>query len=369
MRLEDGLLSRIAAFKSLPEADRDLLCSRLKISYGHAQAALPELSIFAKRPDPQILDGVKSYFYPGRIFYIPLVGKSNAGFFVDDKGKLLYNSRFYFTHLNGLIDNIEHALRFMSRIDFSKFVDIGSNIYAVEKWYITYGHYKDEAFNLGHYLDEPRLPKNGEERALLDYPTDDGLDSNAFHYNLNYQLIDRLIFESRSINAYSIDTRLIGLRRLRLFENGFDSAGFHRFPEPVTRKIRAKVTGTWKGGRIAKLFLSRGASYRDIANKEETEQHFRDRGYTVLNPEDFSYAELVDLAQHVEKVAMYYGSALTNMVYFPRGASVFILKAESYMEEKLDLWSKVIGQYELKVSVINAVENRIPLGEVDGYGI
>ena len=54
---------------------------------------------------------------------------------------------------------------------------------------------------------------------------------------------------------------------------------------------------------------------------------------------------------------MYYGSALTNMIYFPENCNVFILKSASYMEESISLWSKLIKNYNLNIEEVYSENN------------
>ena len=58
-------------------------------------------------------------------------------------------------------------------------------------------------------------------------------------------------------------------------------------------------------------------------------------------------------------VAMYWGSVMTNMVYFKNDARVFILKSKSYLHENMSLWQKVTNDYHLDVVEIPAVDNMI----------
>ncbi len=90
----------------------------------------------------------------------------------------------------------------------------------------------------------------------------------------------------------------------------------------------------------------------------------RQMGFAVVNPEDVTYEELVSILACAKTVVMYYGSAMTNLVYMPAGTNVFILKSASYLHESIDIWNKIIATYALNVTEILAVENIIPLSNV-----
>ena len=64
-----------------------------------------------------------------------------------------------------------------------------------------------------------------------------------------------------------------------------------------------------------------------IANKTATEAYFVRAGFKLINPEEITYEELVRQARNASMVAMYWGSAMTNMVYFKNNARVFLLKS------------------------------------------
>ncbi len=360
--LDEIYVEKIKACTLLPDIDKDFLLSKLAISYGHAQAALPSLSIFAPVGDSSVFDGVQCYSYPEAMFYVSLRNKSHSGFLIDRDGKIVYRSRYYTSHLNAFVDNVDHMLRQAKRAVLEDSFDLGEGFVTIERWFFTYGHFKDEAYSLGSYLR--RGPTGGETRILLDYPTDSGLDGPNFRFNHNYRLIDKLIFDGRSVNAYLVQAPVMKLRNVTIIENGFNSLGFHRFPSEVATHIANRVGDAWKGPKVDRVFLTRSASYRDIDNKAEVENFFASNGYRIIDPEAISYQELVSLARNASHAALYYGSALTNMVYFPPGATITILKSQSYMEENFNLWLKIVAEYQLRVQIVNAVENRVEISEL-----
>lgn len=352
------MLEAIKNLRYLPEADKTLLAKHAAISYGHGQHCLPELSIFKSRLLRSTFEGCEiTQIKDEPIYYAGLHSKTNLGIFFDEHKKIVFNSRFYLTHLNSFLQCIDACLYQLQNLDLKCIVDIGKNLLAIERWYITYGHFKDEAYTLGDVLE--RFPHLGQHRALLDYPTDDRLNTAAFGYNANYQKIDRLIFGKRSLNAYHYGSVPLKMQGLQLISNGFNSTVFHSFPPAVARRIRAQVERPLLPRGPARILLTRSSSYRDLGNKAEVEDYFVRRGFTVVNPEQISYEELVRQAGDAQIVASYYGSALTNMVYFQPGTRVYVLKSESYLEEKLTLWNKVIAAYQLDVVEVPAVDNII----------
>jgi len=353
-----SILAQIDAIQLLPPDDKDLLRSHFSLGYGHAEQRLPELSIFSKLPTRKEWG---NYTYTDLhgvdIYYAGLFPKTNLCLFVDEDRKILPSGRFYLSHLGSFIRNIDPCLYHLSRTDFTQFEDIGSDYVAIEKWFITYGHFKDEAYSLGHFLNGH--PGMCARTALLDYPVDDRMNTAAFRSNANYQKIDRLIFGDRSLNSYRYGDKVLKLRNLTLVENGYTSKTFHSFPESISDHIRRQVIDDNAPAGPERIFLTRSSSYRDIANKTAAESYFVRAGFTLINPEDITYEELVKQARNASMVAMYWGSAMTNMVYFKNNARVFILKSQSYLPEKMSLWQKVIDGYRLNVVEIPAVDNMI----------
>jgi len=320
------MLEIIRNLRFLPETDKDLLMKCAAVSYGHAQACLPTLSIFKQDVTRLAFEHYDiTDMGDQAIYYVGHHHKLHLAIFFDQNKKILFNSRYYLTQLSAFLQFIDSCLRYLQTIDVSHAVDIGQDYLAIERWFITYGHFKDEAYTLGDVLS--RLPRALRCRALLDYPTDDRLNTTSFAYNINYQKIERLIFGERSLNAYEFGSVPLRMRGLLLISNGFNSKGFHAFPPAVARRIRAQVNNPDLPPGPSRMFLTRSSSYRDITNKADVESYFVRRGFTLVNPEQMSYEELVRQASDAEAVALYYGSALTNMVYFKPRTRIYILKS------------------------------------------
>lgn len=363
----DVYIQQLQNLRLLPEADKNLLASRLEIDYGNAEAALPELSIF-RNDFPTKLFGENEITETGteQVFYIGNHFRANLAVFCDEKKKLLFRSRFFFANLKYFLLNIDACLYHLDNVDLTTALNMGEDFLSIQRWFITYGHFKDEAYTLGDVLG--RLPNSSETRALLDYPTDDRLNTNHFIANKNYQKIDRLIFGNSSLNAYRLGSVPLALQGLKLITNKFSSPTFHSFPPAVTARIRSQVEKLKIPRGPKRIFLTRSNSYRDPIDKTQIEAHCTKRGYTLINPELISYEELVQISGDAERVICYWGSACTNWVYFRPGTRVCVLKAESYSAESLTFWSKVIRAYELRVSELTTKDNLISTSQIDSIG-
>jgi hypothetical protein len=133
------LVGKISDLQLLPQADKDTLLEGARISYGHAQALLPRLSIFSKIPINGILDDFEFTLITGEpIYYAGISLKSNLAIFFDGKKKIIFNSRYYLTHLNGFLENIDSCLNHLQELKLDDAVNIGSSFCTIEKWFYTY---------------------------------------------------------------------------------------------------------------------------------------------------------------------------------------------------------------------------------------
>lgn len=83
------------------------------------------------------------------------------------------------------------------------------------------------------------------------------------------------------------------------------------------------------------LFLSRsrykqGGADRSY-NDEEVESIFRNHGFEILYPEEFSFTEQIRLFRHSRLIAGPVGSAMHNAAFMPKGSQLLILAPNSFL--------------------------------------
>jgi hypothetical protein len=345
-----NLKTEISRIKNLPEADINLLYEWSEQGFRYTESNLYKLSIFKDITNQSSLGEYKFSLYCNEpLFYLGIYNKKNQGIFFDANKKIIFESRYYLSHLASFLSNIDLCLDNLRAANFSSVIEIHTPVVAIEKWFITYGHFKDEAYNLGAVLSDPFIPKDAI--VLLDYPTDSRLNQPSFSFNSNYQKIERLIFESRALNAYNFKASVLKINKLFIFENRIYSKTFHSFPVAIGLKIKNSIERENKSSKF--LYLTRSTSYRDILNKEEIEKSIKDE-FFICSPENHSYESLVEYCDGAELVVMYYGSAMTNMCYFRPNTKVIILKSKAYSHETLELWNTLIANYQLRIWVIDA---------------
>ena len=361
----DTIAERISALKLLPPEDKDFLLNLIPKGYKSMEESLQELSIFRrnitlKESEHYVLSECEDF----DVYYAGIYPGTNLGIFFDNDKKIIFGCRFFLSHLNAFINNIDACLHHLKniKIDERNQIDIGSNFIVVEKWFSTYGHFQDEIFQLADLLS---FEKYFNHRGILDYPNDAKINQREFRFNYNYMNIDYHILGSRSLNIYNFKNSVVKLNNLTIVHNKFKSANFHSFPKRVVERLLTKLSISKSDFSYSGIFLTRSNSYRDIINKNNVEQDLVSRNFLLVNPENVSYEELIKLVNSASTIVMYYGSALTNMVYFPEKCNVFILKSESYMTEQIDLWSKLIMNYNLDVQEIYSTDNIIDIEKLN----
>jgi hypothetical protein len=200
--------NKILNLKHLPQEDRINLLSWYDISYGYAQSKLSELTIFTKEYTLSEIDGFSYlHFENNRLFYLR-AGKSHLGVFVDSQGLLVPHSRYYLSHLNSFVEFIDGLLGYLHNFNFSSFntMLIEGEAIACEKWFNTYGHFHDECFNIARFID---LTSLNNTTILIDYSSDDEIDTTSFKFNKNYEILDKLLFKNSSVNAHEFKNNLI----------------------------------------------------------------------------------------------------------------------------------------------------------------
>jgi len=80
-----------------------------------------------------------------------------------------------------------------------------------------------------------------------------------------------------------------------------------------------------KGSGPEKLYLSRGAGRRRLANEAELEQALAARGFAIINVAGMRVAEQARLLGNARCVVAPHGAVLTNVLFAPRGARLLEL--------------------------------------------
>jgi hypothetical protein len=156
------------------------------------------MSIFSTLGEYKSIDGYK--YYESRdteyVYYIPNSCRY-GGIFIDKNKKILFNSRYFNFFPSHLKNFLQYILPFLNELDLDSSRYIDKNIIAITKWFNTYGHYKDEIFNLYNFSEKINTITSDEYTCLVDFFT----ESNINYSMDNYQLLNNYLFENNIINA------------------------------------------------------------------------------------------------------------------------------------------------------------------------
>lgn len=352
---------KLDALKFLPEADKEIIRSGLRVNYETAQDFLKSLSIFCQDFTRHEYGQYKFLSYGlGAYYYSNSFNK--AGIFFNKEKKLLYGCRNDLSHLNSFVEYIDHYLIVVSNTSFENVKNIGNDFVGMERWSHTYGHYHDELFTLA-YISKI-FPDFYKSRFLLDYPDDDLLNTDNFTYNKNYFSLDQMAFNGNSLNLYRYKEKILELNNVTFIENKFNSPTFHKFPLTISDYIASQCDKS-SLDHHEKVFLTRGDSYRDVGNKDQVENFFAGCGYKIFNPEQLTIVELIALLARCSSIGLYWGSGMTNLAYAKSGSKVTVVKSNSYASESIDLWKNLMGEHKLKLSVVSPFSgNEISLADL-----
>jgi hypothetical protein len=301
------------------------------------------------------------------IYYINMYFSTLLCLFIDKEKKILYYSRYFFDKscFIHFINHIDIILTLLDSIKLDDSQDIGTDIISIQKWFVTYGHYKDEIFNLCDFYNKKQSVTNTNYKILLDYHTDNNVVTN-YPYNINYTIIDKLLFEkNNSINSYSFNKQVLKMSKLYLIEHIITSNTFHSFPINITKKI---LSGINDNIHYEKVFITRNNAVhlpRDLDNINDIEKYVKTKNYICINPEVLLYIDFIASIRNANNIITTWGGALTNLIYLRHSCNVIILQSKSYEHESIELFNKIIETYKLNIIIIKHKNNKIDLNELN----
>lgn len=119
--------------------------------------------------------------------------------------------------------------------------------------------------------------------------------------------------------------------------------------------VHPQIARTWRevGDRLAatagerewprRFFVSRRSDKRACRNGPEVEAIFKEHGFDVVHPEDYSLGEQVRLFRAAEAIAGYAGSGLFQIAFVPESTRVIIIGADTYTPRNEYLMAAVHG--------------------------
>jgi capsular polysaccharide biosynthesis protein len=92
---------------------------------------------------------------------------------------------------------------------------------------------------------------------------------------------------------------------------------------------------------------------------------FKTKLFNVINPENIDFKDFINILQKANLIIITWGSALTNLIFCNPGTQVIILKSQSYENESIQLFNKIIKNNSLIVKIILHKNNEIDLNELN----
>jgi capsular polysaccharide biosynthesis protein len=100
-----------------------------------------------------------------------------------------------------------------------------------------------------------------------------------------------------------------------------------------------------------KIFIKRKSLLRSINNEKHIISILKKYGYECIDPEDFSFAEQVEIFSQAESVIAASGAAIANMIFAQRGASIFIFMVD-HPSTPFHYWTRLLSPLGINVSYL-----------------
>ena len=290
--------------------------------------------------------------------------------FVDKNKKILLPSRYFFSiTIDLFITFLNNSINILNNIDFNNnlnIYDIGSNIISIEKWFETYGHFKDEMFINSDFQNKIQKISKEKNTILCYYKY---FVNNINYSKNNYDILNNYLFDNDYINVFKFNEPIIKMKKLKLIIHNMNNNNFktfHSFPKQVRDIVYLKCNEELTLKNInpiihKNIFITRGNALhlpRNLSNQKEIEEYLLSMDYYILNPEEMSLPLFINTIKYADNIFITWGGALVNLIYLKPHTNVYILKSKSY-NENLVLFQKIIDTYELNVKVIECDDNNI----------
>ncbi len=231
------------------------------------------------------------------------------------------------------------------------------NVIYIQHWFSTYGHFKDEIFNLCNFY---HLLNNPNYKILMSYEK-----SPNINYSVdNYDLIKDFLFEPNILfNTTQLKHKITKIKKLILIKHNLTSDMFHMFPKYSINKVLSKIDNKNTNNNNNNIFVTRGKALhmpRNLDNQEEIEKYFLSIGYDVINPELMNILTFINNIKNANNIYITWGGAMVNLCYVNPKANIYLLQSLSYLDENIFTIFKFLRNYE-NLYLIKCDNNKIDL--------
>lgn len=352
---------QVTNIQLLSESDKSILHQAMEEFWARRDFShVRKMSIFSDKYESREHGEYTTEHYTGDVDYYGRTLFTLAPLFLDSDYKIAPSSNGSLSMPHSFIECIDYYLENIDRIRRDPTVPSLwlSSLVAAQTWFPSYGHLHDELYILEDFTSK-HLPK---APCLLDYHVNNDFIKNI-PTSQNYIEMDRMILSAPSVNMHMRPRRVARISELTSIRNTIADPCFHSFPLPLSNQlIRESVNAIKSHYRHhpetgETIFISRrgGArSHRLFANIGEVESRLCEMGATIVYPEDLSFKEMIFVVSGAARIVLTWGSAITNLAYARFGASVVILRSNSYKGEQLSMFEKILKARSLSVTVVNS---------------
>ena len=264
---------------------------------------------------------------------------------LDSEKKIIFDSRWWYSPNCGVPSFIDHISMFYNEVyenlNFDDTYDAGKDVIAIQYWFNTYGHFMDEILNI--YDFNNKISYSNHFKILRSYPEGE--------YFKNYKIITDTLFGENYIKNYG---KMVKLQNLYLIRHEIIMPTFHKFPMIARNHILNSVLSD-DNEKKPHCFLTRGIAThlpRNLNNQLEIEEYYKAKDeFLVLNPENITIYDLINIIRNVKILIITWGSALVNLMFLKPGTTVIILKSKSYEHESIELFRHIIDGLNLHVLI------------------
>ena len=259
--------------------------------------------------------------------------------------KIIFQANQTNYNLSHVLKNLKNILFFRDNLKTDNITKVEQNVIFTQNFNYLYGHFCDEIFISYDFFNEN---ENKNNVCLVNY--------NPNLKNCNE--ISSLLFDTKIINIRGFNDG-IELQNICIIEHHYNLHTYHSFPLSSKFKILSSIQINYQY-KHKNLFLTRRQQYhinRDIDNLYIIENELQKNGFIILNPENNTYSETIQIIQNAENIVITWGSALVNLIYSKPGAQIIILKSKSYENENIGIFRNLIKKYNLNIKIIKSNDN------------
>ena len=108
-------------------------------------------------------------------------------------------------------------------------------------------------------------------------------------------------------------------------------------------RLSAGLNGTGPVDEVPPIFVTRRQWNRPCSNVDEVERFFADRGFTIVAPEELTFAQQVATFAGARVIAGFGGAGMFNLAYAESVESVIVLNQSAYQARNEHLFAAVLG--------------------------